>query len=93
MTDTVTTFETSYSIISTFKEPKIYYSSAWTGRISREEQTEISARKAIGKIVADSLNDRIENMILYGIAFNNNGRDIDPVKIFTGKPFVTEATP
>lgn len=82
MIETVTEFKLGYSFISTIRARKTYYSSAWTGRISREEQAEINAKEIISKRLDESLNDRIQNMILYGVAFNNNGRDVNPYDLY-----------
>ncbi len=48
--------------------PKVYYSSSWTGRISKEEQAEIILKKLISDRVQESMEQEIENMIMYGIS-------------------------
>ena len=74
MTETFTTFETGYSFIPALKEPKIYYSSAWTGRISREEQVEILIKKCLAKKIDDQIIQTQNDLFLFGSSFEKNGQ-------------------
>jgi len=85
MTETFTTFETGYSFISTIKERKTYYSSAWTGRISKEEQAEINLKKIICEQMEKNIDKQLHDLFHYGFSVEKNNKRIDPKEYFITK--------
>jgi len=46
--------------------PQVYYSSAWTGITSKEEQRDIALKKLISDQVKNHMEKEIENFFLFG---------------------------
>ena len=46
--------------------PKVYYSSSWTGRISKEEQCEINLKKLVLSAAQKRIEKNLNNLMLFG---------------------------